>query len=45
MLPVAAIRTGNTLRYESKVWLRPGDGRSANPEPRPVYDIFFVRVK
>jgi hypothetical protein len=34
--------SGNTFRYESKVWLKSANGPS---EPRPVYDVFFVSVK
>lgn len=29
--------SGNTFRYESRVWLE--------SQPRPVYDIFFLRVR
>jgi hypothetical protein len=33
--------SGNALRYQSKVWIAEDDGRAT---PRPVYDVFFVRV-
>jgi hypothetical protein len=33
--------SGNALRYESKVWIAEEDKRAT---PRPVYDVFFVRV-
>lgn len=33
--------SGNALRYQSKVWIAEGDKRAT---PRPVYDVFFVRL-
>lgn len=33
---------GNAFKYESTVWLAEGRFR---PRPKPVYDIFFVRVR
>jgi hypothetical protein len=34
-------RSGNELRYQSKVWIV---GPNGHATPRPVYDVFFVRV-
>jgi hypothetical protein len=31
--------SGNSFRYESRVWMSHGAGRAT---PKPVYDIFFV---
>lgn len=36
-----ADESGNALRYQSKVWIAEVERR---PTPRPVYDVFFVRV-
>jgi hypothetical protein len=35
-------RWGNGFRYEAKAWIQNPGG---SPSPRPLYDIFFVRVK
>lgn len=34
--------SGNTLRYQSQVWISDASNRAT---PRPVYDIFFVLVE
>lgn len=35
-------RWGNVFRYQSTVWMKSAGGQ---PTPRPLYDIFFVRIR
>ena len=36
---------GNTFRYEARVWLASANTHGAEPQIKPLYDIFFVPVK